>query len=257
MILDKISKQRFDKLEEDSSQIEASKKLQDNYKWVSEELLLGWKVKVKNLLSNVCGEESQYFKDFENEEKLPRWSNYDEFTALKAVFLSAKDDFENGCLPSIKILSDVDLVEQICKRIAKSAGILSTRKRKNKKPYLIEDEYDVQDLLQAILRAYLKYSVQEDPLSKVAGTSSSRADISIEELGILIELKYVRSPDDGKKILEDFSNDLVLYSAWKPLETLFFVIYNSSYLQDPDALEKLSGIHVIKDKRFNNLVILA
>jgi hypothetical protein len=153
--------------------------------------------------------------------------------------------------PTLKL--DVDLVEQLCKRIAKVAGVLSIRTRINKKPYLIEDEYDVQDLLQAILRAYLKYSVQEDPLHKVAGTRSSRADISIEELGIIIELKYVRSQEDQRKIFDDFSKDLLLYSVWKPLETLFFVIYNSSGLRDPESLEKLSGIKEINNKRFGSI----
>jgi hypothetical protein len=116
--------------------------------------------------------------------------------------------------------ADVVLIEKICKRIANSARILSSR-RKDKNSYLIEDEYDVQDLLHAILRAFLKYSVQEDPLPKTAGTRSSRANISIEELGVIIELKYVRSPDDQKKIFDDFSKDLLLYSAWSPLKTFF------------------------------------
>jgi len=142
--------------------------------------------------------------------------------------------FSGKTEPTLKL--DVNLVEQLCKRIAKVAGVLSRRTRINKKSYLIEDEYDVQDLLQAILRAYLKYSVQEDPLQKIAGTRSSRADISIEELGIIIELKYVRSPDDQKKIFDDFSKDLLLYSVWKPLETLFFVIYNSSDLRVKDLI---------------------
>jgi hypothetical protein len=76
-------------------------------------------------------------------------------------------------------------------------------------------------------------------------------------LGIIIELKYVRSPDDQKKIFDDFSKDLLLYSVWKPLETLFFVIYNSSDLRDPESLEKLSGIKEINNKRFNTVIILA
>ncbi|WP_103670554.1 hypothetical protein [Pseudanabaena sp. BC1403] len=181
--------------------------------------------------------------------------NVEIFPLLKGEDYTYELLFSGKAEPTLKL--DVDLVEQLCKRIAKVAGVLSRRTRINKKSYLIEDEYDVQDLLQAILRAYLKYSVQEDPLQKIAGTRSSRADISIEELGIIIELKYVRSPDDQKKIFDDFSKDLLLYSVWKPLETLFFVIYNSSDLRDPESLEKLSGIKEINNKRFNTVIILA
>ena len=153
--------------------------------------------------------------------------------------------------------ADVSMIEQICKRVPNAARILYNRQRKDKTPYIVEDEYDVQDLLHAILRTYLKYSVQEDPLPKVAGTKSSRADISIEDIGILIEIKYVRSPDDQKRIFDEFSQDLVVYTSWGPLRTLLFVIFNSGDLRDPEALEKLSGPKKFNDIEFDVRIILA
>jgi hypothetical protein len=153
--------------------------------------------------------------------------------------------------------TDISLIERICRRISNAGRILSNRPRKGKTSFEIKDEYDVQDLLHAILRAYLKYSVQEDPLSKVAGTKSSRIDISIAELGVLIEIKYAYGPDDQKRIFEEFSQDLVLYTAWTPLQTLFFVIYNSNDLRDSESLEKLSGPKQINGSQFDVRVILA
>jgi hypothetical protein len=181
-----------------------------------------------------------------NRELLPIWEGNDYTFEL---LFSGKTEI----VPE----ADVALVERICRRIANAARIVSNRQRKDKEPYVIEDEYDVQDLLHAVLRAYLKYSVQEDPLQKVAGTRSGRADISIENLSVLIEVKYAYGPDDQKRIFDDFSQDLVLYAAWQPLKTLLFVIYNSSDLRDPESLEKLSGIKEIDGKRFNTVVILA
>ncbi|MBE9109311.1 hypothetical protein IQ273_07770 [Nodosilinea sp. LEGE 07298] len=151
---------------------------------------------------------------------------------------------------------DEALVEQLCRRLPQSARILGMRSRKGKASYEINDEYDVQDLLHALIRSYIKYSVQEDPLPKVAGAKSSRADISIEDLGILIELKYVHGPDDQKRLFEEFSQDLVLYAQWKPLKTLIYVIYNSADLRDPEALEKLSSETEINGKRFAVKVVL-
>jgi hypothetical protein len=151
---------------------------------------------------------------------------------------------------------EVDIVEQVCQRVGKAAQILCNRSRKNKTSYVIDDEYDVQDLLQALLRGYFKFSVQENPLPKVAGAKSGRADISVEELGVLIEVKYVRGPDDQKKLLDEFSQDLILYAQWIPLKILFYVIYNSADLRDPEALEKLSGDSEINGKRFQVRVIL-
>ena len=152
---------------------------------------------------------------------------------------------------------DVRMVEQLCKRLPQAARILSVRSRKGKKSYEISDEYDVQDLLHALLRAYLKYSVQEDPLPKVAGAKSSRADISVEELGVLIEVKYVHGPEDQKRLFEEYSQDLVLYAQWPHLRTLVYLIYNSTDLRDAEAFEKLSSAQEIGGKRFDVKVVLA
>jgi len=62
-------------------------------------------------------------------------------------------------------LVDEQLVTAICERLPKAAKVLA--KRRGKKPtFLLKDEYDVQDLLHCLLRAYLKFSVQEDPIGK-------------------------------------------------------------------------------------------
>lgn len=152
---------------------------------------------------------------------------------------------------------DAAMVERICARLPQTARVLANRSRKGRAPFDINDEYDVQDLLHSILRAYLKYSVQEDPLPKIAGAKSSRADISIEELGVLIEIKYARGPEDQKRIFEEYSQDLVLYAGWPSLRTLIYLIYNSADLKDPEAFDKLSGDQSVNGKDFRVRVILA
>ncbi len=92
---------------------------------------------------------------------------------------------------------EVGLVLRLCERLPASARILATR-RKGKVAFQISDEYDAQDLLHAVLRAYLKYSVHEEPLGKIGGGHSGRADVAIEELGTVVELKYVHGPDDQR-----------------------------------------------------------
>lgn len=152
---------------------------------------------------------------------------------------------------------DVSMITQVCKRLPHTARVLALRARKGKSAYEVADEYDVQDLLHGVLRAYLKYSVQEDPLPKVAGAKSSRIDVSIEELGILIEIKYARGPEDQRRIFEEYSQDLVLYAEWPHLKTLIYLIYNSDDLRDPEAFEKLSGSQEIGGRRFAVQVVLA
>jgi len=175
-----------------------------------------------------------------DEELLPIYKNslYSCIAQLKAYREEIQKFWDTKLAPDVSC--DVSLIIRLCKRIRNAARILENRKQKDKTPYLIKDEYDVQDLLHALIRGYMKYSVQENTLEKSAGTRASRPDISIEDLGVLIEVKYVRSPKDQKRIVNEFSQDLVLYAKWKPLKTLVLVIYNSDTLRDPEALEKLS-----------------
>lgn len=151
--------------------------------------------------------------------------------------------------------ADDQLVITLCQRVPAAARILSNR-RMDKPGFKLTDEYDVQDFIHALIRAYVKYSVQEDPIGKIAASRSSRADIAIEDIGVLIEVKFVRSPDDQKQIVKDFSEDLVLYTKWAPLRTLVYVIYNSGDLSDPEALVKLDGRKEIAGKVFHSKMVL-
>lgn len=153
--------------------------------------------------------------------------------------------------------ADVALVERVCRRLPQAARILTNRLRKGKARFEVADEYDVQDLLHAFLRAYLKYSVQEDPIPKAAGTKSGRADVSIQDLGVLIEVKYVRRPDDQRRIFDEFSQDLMLYAQWPHLRLLLLLIYNSADLRDAEALERLAGPQEVDGRRFEVRIILA
>lgn len=115
--MNKIFKQRFDELEAQASQVETSKtfsrtEMRTVQEFVDNNLLLNWKVKVRNLLSKVCGEESQYFRQFEKHEKgLPYETNYHIFKSLKSIFLAAKEDFEGGYLSSTKMLIQADVFD--------------------------------------------------------------------------------------------------------------------------------------------------
>jgi hypothetical protein len=153
--------------------------------------------------------------------------------------------------------ADVSLILRLCQRLPYAAKIIGNRSRKGKTQYIIADEYDVQDLLHSIIRCYLKYSVQEEPLGKVAAAASSRADIAIQELGTIIELKYVHGPSDQVRLLEDFAKDLVLYTQWPYLKTFIYLIYNSADLREPEAFEKLTGRKEINGKVFMSQIVLA
>lgn len=112
-MLNKVFKKRFDELEEQSMQVEDSKAqiLGSAEYSIDNNLILNWRVKVKNLLSKVCGEESQHFRQFEKTEDTVYYYAYTMFKDLKAVFLAAKEDFEGGYLSSMRTLAQAEVFD--------------------------------------------------------------------------------------------------------------------------------------------------
>lgn len=153
-----------------------------------------------------------------------------------------------------EVRADFELVLTLCKRLPQAQRCLSNR-RFNKPAFSIEDEYDAQDLLHSLLKAYFKYSVQEQPLAKLANTSS-RVDLAIEELETLIELKYAHGPKDQQRIVKEFAQDALLYTSCHWLKHFIYVIVNSQDLKDAEALEKLAGVQRLNDHEFTAYVVL-
>lgn len=152
----------------------------------------------------------------------------------------------------------VAMLLQLCERLPQAARFLASR-RAGKRPYEIVDEYDVQDLLHTVIRAYFKYSVDEEPLGKVGGGRSARADLALPDINTLIEVKFVRGPKDQQRIVEEFAQDLLLYTAWAPLQTFIYMVYNSADLRDPEAVARLQGEGntVLNGKRYRTAIVLA
>ncbi len=74
----------------------------------------------------------------------------------------------------------------------------------------INSEREVQDIVWALLRAVFDDLVDEEPLRKV-GHSSYRSDFGLPRLGVLVEVKYVRSAADFKKVEKEVYEDSVTY----------------------------------------------
>lgn len=159
----------------------------------------------------------------------------------------------SGAAPKLAPSAEIQLILLLCSRLNHSAKILN-RRRAGKQPFEITDEYDVQDLLQAILRAYFKYSISEEPISKLSG-SSSRADFAIQDLGVIIEAKYVHGPNEQDRINKQFAEDVQSYSQWPYLEHFFYVVYGADDLKDPELLDQLSGLKEANGRRFRAHIV--
>lgn len=108
-------KKRFHELAAQAESLAATKQTKHSsysgsYEEVDPDLLLGWCVKTRNLLSSACGKESEHFKMFIEAEKPRSYeSNPARFNRVRAVFLAAKEDFEGGYLNSVRNLVEAEV----------------------------------------------------------------------------------------------------------------------------------------------------
>ena len=103
-------------------------------------------------------------------------------------------------------------------------SIIEFEKRTN---YNVTNEKQLQDLIYSILRALFDSIEFEDPTEKMCG-KSNRLDFVLKDHHIIIEVKYVRDKDHGKKISEELSVDYPRY-ANSPYGNKII-----NYIYDPD-----------------------
>jgi hypothetical protein len=104
------------------------------------------------------------------------------------------------------------------------------RARHDNRPTLdVTDEYDVQDLLHALLRIYYDDVRAEEWTPSYAG-GSSRMDFIISEHGFVVEVKKTRKGMSPKDLGDQLLVDIMRYKEHPQTKCLFCFIY------DPDGL---------------------
>ncbi|HSS50667.1 MAG TPA: hypothetical protein VLX28_17145 [Thermoanaerobaculia bacterium] len=112
-----IHQQRFDELAAQLEKLEASKTPYHRGDGgragrftVDGDDLLGWKVKVRSLLVNVCGADSEHLKLFMENESSSYSTNYENLQSMSAIFRAAKEDFEGGYLSSLRSIVQAEVL---------------------------------------------------------------------------------------------------------------------------------------------------
>lgn len=102
-----------------------------------------------------------------------------------------------------------------------------THRRKGVQPLSFGSEYDVQDLLHALLRPWISDIRPEEFTPSYAG-SSTRMDFLLPVYDLVIETKIVRDRSHAKRIGDELIIDIEHYRKHPSCKTLWCVIY------DPD-----------------------
>lgn len=159
-------------------------------------------------------------------------------------------------LPNLEQVDTTSLIIRIIDNFRVGAKLLAERSH-GRPPLLIENEYDVQDLLFVCIRSLFNDARTEEWTPKHANTSK-RVDIVIPSAGVLVEVKYVRNTPHSKSVSDEIKIDIESYHNHPSCKTLLVLIYDpSGHMADPDALEMdLSGRRIKGSSSFDVQVMV-
>lgn len=140
-----------------------------------------------------------------------------------------------------------DLLEVIVRGLRRAMHPL-THRRKGAIPLSFASEYDVQDLLHALLRPWIGDIRPEEFTPSYAG-SSTRMDFLLPSYELVIETKIVRDRSHAKRIGDELIIDIEHYRKHPQCKTLWCVVYDpDGYITNAEGLKgDLDGSRDSKD----------
>jgi hypothetical protein len=141
------------------------------------------------------------------------------------------------------------LVETLCRRFPLLALQL-THRHSDRKTLLVKDEYDVQDLLHAILVLHFDDVRHEEWTPSYAGVSK-RMDLMLKGEKVVIEVKKTRKGLDQKRVLDELAIDKMHYRAHPDCRALVCFVYDPEHrchnavALEQDASENFDGFRVV------------
>ena len=208
-----------------------------------------WHNKAKRFLFTQYGETSLEYKDFLRMDfmslslnpKLPDHKSIEEcrkdLITVKGIFNNYLRDLRDrpSDLPSIA----EDKHESICRILThfRNVAVQLSRRHDGRETLRIQDEYDVQDLLRALLSLYYDDIRPEEPTPSHAG-SSLRSDFLIPEIDAVIEVKKTRPSMTDKSLSEELIVDIEKYQAHPNCKKIYCFVYDPDMiLRQPAAIK--------------------
>ena len=139
-----------------------------------------------------------------------------------------------------------ELLLVVLKNLRRAMYPLAHR-RKGAVALTFSSEYDIQDLLHALLRPWINDIRPEEYTPSYAG-SSTRMDFLLPVQKTVIEAKFVRDADHAKRIGNELIVDIEHYRKHPDCGVLWCVIYDPEHLiRNPEGLKELEGTRTAKD----------
>ena len=153
--------------------------------------------------------------------------------------------------------TNIEEVLQVLVRGLRRAMHPLTHRRKGTQALVFSNEYDVQDLLHALLRPWVADIRPEEFTPSYAG-SSTRMDFLLPAHKLVVELKFVRDRAHAKKIGDELIVDIEHYRKHPDCQALWCVVYDPDhYLTNAEGLcSDLSGRRSSQDVELETKVFV-
>jgi REase_DpnII-MboI len=174
---------------------------------------------------------------------------------LEAVVCGARRErYEE--LPEIGARDKLALAMQLLNNLPVAARILGERQR-SRPPFAIESEFDVQDLLFAVLRSVFQDARREEWTPQRAG-SAKRIDVILPASHVVVEAKYVRNRRHAKEVADELRVDFECYHDHEYCEHLIALVWDPHrHISDPEQFSSdLSGLRQKGDHTFEVTVLV-
>jgi len=130
-----------------------------------------------------------------------------------------------------------ELVVHLCRRFPRYVRQLSER-HGGRVALVVNDEYDVQDHLHALLRLHFD-DVREEEWTPSYGATRTRMDFLLKRERTVVETKMTRPGLDQRKVVDELIVDKEHYRQHPDCQTLVCFVYDPEQrLTNPDALER-------------------
>ncbi len=193
-----------------------------------------WQTQCLSFLESTLPPNSSYVRTFREKVKLGYQGTVK--TGM-GILESVKEDFEVGDIGSEEpVYNPLALISSICDRFHLVARQLKGR-HDNRQTLLVEDEYDVQDLLHALLTLYFDDIRPEEWTPSYAG-GCSRMDFLLKQEQIVIEVKKTRKALGAKEVGEQLIIDIDKYKEHPDCKTLLCFVYDpEGWIANPRGIE--------------------
>jgi REase_DpnII-MboI len=144
-----------------------------------------------------------------------------------------------------------ELLQVLIRGLRRAMHPLSHR-RKGAQALSFSSEYDVQDLLHAMLRPWVADIRPEEFTPSYAGRST-RMDFLLPKYRLVLELKFVRDRSHAGKIGDELIVDIDHYQRHPDCDELWCVVFDQDHLlPNAEGLKAdLEGVRTTKDGRVN------